>query len=80
VPPDQQVGSNTQDWVVWRNANTGDEIARSPLLSAVNSGTMVEPTYDGHMYFLAQNGQIMELTARTSDPDEECGDTNARCR
>jgi hypothetical protein len=57
VPPGQQVGANTQDWVVWRNADTGDEIARSPLLRAVNGGTMVEPGYAGHMYFLAQDGQ-----------------------
>ena len=43
VPPGQQIGANTQDWVVWRSADTGRELARSPLLSAVNSGTMVEP-------------------------------------
>ena len=64
VPPDQQVGANTQDWVVWRNADTGEEIARSPLLPAVNGGTMVEPGYAGHMYFLAQNGKLIELTVR----------------
>ncbi len=64
VPPGQQVGANTQDWVVWRNADTGDEIARSPLLPAVNGGTMVEPGYAGRMYSLAQNGKIIELTVR----------------
>jgi hypothetical protein len=64
VPPGQQIGANTQDWVVWRNAETGDEIARSPLLTAVNTGTMVEPGNAGRMYFLAQNGQIIELTVR----------------
>lgn len=64
VPSEQQVGANTQNWVVWRSADTGDEIARSPLLPAVNSGTMVEPGYAGRMYFLAQNGKIIELTAR----------------
>ena len=63
VPPGQQIGANTLDWVVWRKADTGHEIARSPLLSAVNSGTMVEPGYAGHMYFLAQNGKIIELAA-----------------
>ena len=64
VPPGQQIGANTQDWVVWRNADTGEEIARSPLLSAVNGGTMVEPRYAGRMYFLVQNGKIIELTVR----------------
>jgi hypothetical protein len=64
VPSGQQVGTNTQDWVVWRSADTGDELARSPLLPAVNGGTMVEPGYAGRMYFLAQNGKIIELMAR----------------
>ena len=71
VPPGQQIGANTQDWVVWRNADTGEEIARSRLLSAVNSGTMVEHGYAGHMYFLAQNGEIIELTARPACPGTE---------
>lgn len=71
VPPTQQVGANTNDWVVWRNAGTGDEIARSPLLQAVNGGTMVEPGYAGRMYFLAQNGNIIELTVRPLSPTGE---------
>jgi hypothetical protein len=64
VPHGQEITDNTVDWVVWRNADTGDEIARSPLLTAVNSGTMVEPGYAGHMYFLARNGEIIDLTVR----------------
>jgi hypothetical protein len=71
VPLGQQVGSNTNDWVVWRNAETGDEIARSPLLQAVNGGTMVEPAYAGRMYFLAENGNIIELTVRPVRPGKE---------
>jgi hypothetical protein len=71
VPPGQQLGANTQDWVVWRNADTGDEIARSPLLPAVNAGTMVEPGYARRMYFLAQNGKIIELTVRPVRPGKE---------
>ena len=71
VPRGQQIGANTQDWVVWRNADTGEEIARSPLLQAVNGGTMVEPGYAGHMYFLAQSGDIVELTARRQRPGQE---------
>jgi hypothetical protein len=71
VPPGQQIGANTQNWVVWRNADTGNEIARSRLLPAVDTGTMVEPGYAGHMYFLAQNGKIIELTPRPVRPREE---------
>jgi len=68
VPAGQQIPGNTNDWVVWRNADTGDEIARSPLLPAVNAGNMVEPGYGGRMYYLAQNGQIIELTVRPVRP------------
>lgn len=56
-----------EHYAVWRNADSGDEIARSPLLPAVNSGTMVEPGDAGRMYFLAQNGKIIELTVRPAD-------------
>jgi hypothetical protein len=70
VPSGQTPGSNTNDWVVWRNADTGDELARSPLLQAVNGGTMVEPGYAGRMYFLAQNGNIIQLRVRPLGPTE----------
>ena len=71
MPPSCPIGGGTQDSVVWRDADTGDEIARSPLLSAVNAGTMVEPGYAGRMYFLAQNAKIMELTVRPVRPGQE---------
>jgi hypothetical protein len=71
VPTGQQVNNNTQDWVVWRNADTGQEIARSPLLDAVNAGTMVEPGYAGRMYLLGENGKINELTERPLRPGQE---------
>jgi hypothetical protein len=67
APSGQQIGANTQNSVVWRNAETGQEIARSPLLPAVSGGTMVEPGYGGRMYFLAQNGKIIELTVRSDE-------------
>ena len=50
--------------MVWRNADIGEEIARSRLLPAVNSGTMVEPGCAGRMYFLAENDKIIELKVR----------------
>jgi hypothetical protein len=71
IPPGQAPNQNTADFVVWRNAENGDEIARSPLLPAVNAGTMVEPGYAGRMYFLAQGGKIIELTARPLRPGQE---------
>jgi hypothetical protein len=70
LPPSCPSGGGIQASVVWRNAETGQEIARSPLLQAVNGGTMVEPGYDGRMYFLARNG-IIELTVRPHGPGQE---------
>jgi hypothetical protein len=71
VPIGQVPGSNTNDWVVWRNAETGEEIARSPLLQSINDGTMVEPAYSGEMYFLAESGKIIELTVRPARTGKE---------
>lgn len=68
VPPGQPIGVNTQDQVVWRNADTGNELARSPLLPAVSTGTMVAPGYAGHMYYPALDGTIIELTVRPVRP------------
>ena len=68
VPAGQPIGANTQDWVVWRSADTGRELARSPLLPAVSTGTMVQPAYAGRMYYPALNGTIIELTARPVHP------------
>jgi hypothetical protein len=63
IPRDQLPASNKQDFVVWRDAATGNELARTLApLPAISTGTMVEPSYDGQMYYLAQNGQIIKLT------------------
>ena len=62
---DQSPGTNTWDQVVWRDAETGRELARSAQLSAVNTGTMVEPGYGGLMYYLPADGNIVELNAHS---------------
>jgi hypothetical protein len=59
----QSPGTNTWDQVVWRDAETGRELARSAQLSAVNTGTMVEPGYAGRMFYLPADGNIVELNA-----------------
>lgn len=64
---DQSPGTNTWDEVVWRDAESGRELARSAQLSAVNTGTMVEPGYAGRMYYLPADGNIVELNARAAD-------------
>jgi hypothetical protein len=64
VPIGQQPGTNTESRVIWRDAETGRELARTGLLPAINGGTMVEPAYGGRMYYLAGNGKIIEFNAR----------------
>lgn len=58
----QQPGANTQDFVVWRSADGGNEMTRSQLLPAVNGTTVIEPGHAGRAYRLAQNGKIVEVT------------------
>jgi len=62
--PGQSANSPTSQFVVWRDAATGRELARSPALTPISSGTMVEPSYGGRMDYLAGNGQILELVVR----------------
>lgn len=61
---DQSPGNYAWDEVVWRDAETGRELARSAQLAPVNSGTMVEPGYGGKMYYLPADGNIVELNAQ----------------
>jgi hypothetical protein len=60
----QVAGKNESDNVVWRDAETGNELARSPELPAVNTGTMIEPGYGGQMYYMVRTGGIKRLSVR----------------
>ena len=62
--PGQNAAGPTYQYVVWRDAATGPELARSPALTPISSGSMVEPSYGGRMEYLAANGQILELAVR----------------
>jgi hypothetical protein len=57
-------GNNTHDYAVWRNAATGQELARSPLLPAMTQGTMIQPYYHGHRFFEGQSGTLIKLMPR----------------
>ncbi len=61
IPGPEIPGNNLNDFVVWRNAKTGEEIARSPLLPAMTQGTMVQPYYFGEMFYEGQLGQLIKL-------------------
>jgi hypothetical protein len=64
VPPGQFPGNNTQNRVIWREAETGLELARSDLLPAVVTGTIVEPGYAGRMYYFTEESKLIELTVK----------------
>ncbi|HJQ39737.1 MAG TPA: hypothetical protein VKB93_21540 [Thermoanaerobaculia bacterium] len=62
LPPGQPLTGNTTSNVVWRDAATGRELARTANpLPAISTGSMVEPYYGGKMLYLAREGAIVEL-------------------
>lgn len=62
LPPGQPLTGNTTSDVVWRDAATGRELARTAQpLPAISTGSMVEPYYSGRMLYLAREGTIIEL-------------------
>ncbi len=61
IPPGQIPGANVNDYVVWRNAKSGKELARSPLLPAIASGSMVQPYYYGDVFYGGVNGNLYRL-------------------
>jgi len=61
IPGIEIPGNNSHDYAVWRNAATGEEIARSQLLPAMTQGTMIQPYYLGGMFFEGQLGDLIKL-------------------
>lgn len=61
IPGPEIPGNNANDFAVWRNAATGQELARSPLLPAMTQGTMIQPYYNGEMFFEGQAGTLIKL-------------------
>lgn len=61
IPGPEIPGNNSNDFAVWRNAKTGQEIARSPLLPAMTQGTMIQPFYSGEVFYEGQLGQLIKL-------------------
>jgi hypothetical protein len=61
IPGAQIPDANLEDEVVWRNAATGRELARSARLPAMTSGTMVQPYYSGEMFYPSAEGSLYKL-------------------
>lgn len=65
LPHGQPLGGTSHDFVVWRDAATGRELARTrEPLTAISTGSMVEPYYFARMYYLAKTGEVIELTVQ----------------
>ncbi|MBV9598125.1 MAG: hypothetical protein JOZ87_14805 [Chloroflexi bacterium] len=57
----QGLSSYTTEQVVWRNADTGQEMARSSQLPKMTQGILVTPGYAGVQYFLSADGHVIAL-------------------
>jgi len=64
IPEGEPLQTNSINYVVWREAEGGRQLAISDQLEPILSGTMVEPGYAGRMYYLGKSGEIKKLTVR----------------
>jgi hypothetical protein len=62
IPLNEIPGANTTDRVVWRDASTGQELARSGEVPNMTQGSAVQPGYGGSMYFPGAEGTLVKLT------------------
>jgi hypothetical protein len=62
IPGAELPGSNATDTVVWRDARTGEELARSERVPHMTQGSAVQPGYGGSMYFPGAEGMLVKLT------------------
>lgn len=71
IPLTQIPGANANDRVVWRDASTGKELARSALVPVMTQGSAVQPGYDGSMYFPGATGTLVRLTPAPVDGEPQ---------
>jgi hypothetical protein len=57
----KQLKNYTTEQVVWRNAQTGAELARSSQFPKMTQGILVTPGYGALQYFLTADGHIIGL-------------------
>jgi hypothetical protein len=60
----EQLKSYTTEQVVWRDAASGRELARSGDFPKITQGILVTPGYAGLQYFLTADGRIIGLQVR----------------
>jgi hypothetical protein len=57
----KQLTKYTTEQVVWRDAATGHELARSNEFPKMSAGILVTPGYAGLQYFLTADGHVIAL-------------------
>ena len=63
IPGAEIPGKNaTTTVVVWRDAATGRELARSDRVPAMTQGSAVQPGYGGSVFFPGAKGTLFKLT------------------
>ncbi|MBV8989217.1 MAG: hypothetical protein JO372_11735 [Solirubrobacterales bacterium] len=63
IPRGEIPGNNTTDTVVFRDAATGRELARSAQVPAMTQGSAVQPGYGGSVFFPGAKGTLIKMTA-----------------
>lgn len=64
IPGAEIPGNNVSETVVWRDASTGRELARSERVPRMTQGSAIQPGYGGSMYFPGAEGMLIKLTPR----------------
>jgi hypothetical protein len=62
IPIPEIPGKHSTNTVVWRDARTGRELARSEEIPHMTQGSAVQPGYGGSMYFPGAEGMLIKLT------------------
>lgn len=62
IPGAEIPGQNATDMVVFRDAATGRELARSARLPYMTQGSAVQPGYDGSVFFPGAKGTLIKVT------------------
>ena len=62
IPENEIPGQNVTDRVVFRDAATGRELARSATLPYMTQGSAVQPGYGGSVFFPGAEGTLIKVT------------------
>jgi hypothetical protein len=62
IPRAEIPGRNKTDTVVFRDAATGRELARSAQVPHMTQGSAVQPGYDGSVFFPGAKGTLVKMT------------------